>query len=116
MLLVEDDDDLRHCIARALGTNVDVECARDEGEALAMLDTGEFDAVLTDYELEPGLGTSLLDEVRARMPAAKRFLMSGRDEPEARASERRWDDFFQKPFEPRAVLAALFTQRDRDRL
>lgn len=107
MLIVEDDEDLRICIARLLQSNCDVECASGEDEALAMLDTGEYDAVLTDYELEPGFGTELLEEVRSRMPAAKRFLMSGRDEPATTDDRRGWDEFFQKPFEPRAVLAAL---------
>ena len=113
MLIVEDDEDLRICIARLLGTSCDVECASGEDEALAMLDTGEYDAVLTDYELEPGLGTQLLEAVRARMPTAKRFLMSGRDEPRA-GDPRGWDEFFQKPFEPRAVLAALVRRAPRE--
>lgn len=106
MLIVEDDEDLRICIARLLQSTCDVECAGGEDEARAMLDTGEYDAVLTDYELEPGSGTELLEEVRSRMPTAKRFLMSGRKEPTA-SEQGGWDEFFQKPFEPGAVLAAL---------
>lgn len=114
MLVVDDDDDLRRCIARALSPVADVECARDEGEALTILESGEFDAVLTDYELDPGLGTELLEEVSLRCPHVKRFLMSGRDEPVTDPSLRPWDDFFRKPFGPDAVVMALKKKLRRD--
>lgn len=112
LLVVEDDDDLRPCIARALESNIDVACAKDEDEALSILETGEFDAVLTDYELKLGLGTELLERVSVRRPTMKRFLMSGREELEIEAPSRQWDGFFQKPFTADVIVTALNKRRD----
>lgn len=113
-ILVVDDDDLLRCsLADALGAEADVECAGSIEEALAKIDACVFDAVLTDYDLKPGLGTALLAHVRASHPTTQRYLMSAHDFLTRRGAAQDWHGFFHKPFEVRAVLAAIRTGASR---
>lgn len=110
ILVVDDDELMRRYLAGALRAEADVECAGSVEEALAKIDACVFDAVLTDYELKPGLGTALLAHVRACKPRTRRYLMSADDVLARRGAGQAgqdWDGFFHKPFEVRALLAVV---------
>jgi DNA-binding NtrC family response regulator len=78
VLLVEDDGALRAAIGqglRALGHRVTA--AATEPQALALLETQTFDAVIADVNLQKGSGLSLFRHVNLTFPAIKVILMTG---------------------------------------
>jgi DNA-binding NtrC family response regulator len=76
---VDDDAPLRRALVRILRPCdvVPVTCA---AEALRALSEGTFDAILTDYGIEPTDGVRLLGETARAHPSPRRYLMSGFDE------------------------------------
>lgn len=106
ILIVDDDEMVRECIARTLDKIADVTCAANIETALAELDQRDFDALVTDNDLQPGSGIALLRHAAVRKPRMRRILMSGadiRDSPIASC----WDAFFLKPFDPEKILHVL---------
>lgn len=80
MLVVEDDDDLRHTIEMALRLQgYGVATAADAMAALALAETVErLDVVLTDVVLLGGApGPELVTALRAHHPAVSVVFMSG---------------------------------------
>jgi DNA-binding NtrC family response regulator len=78
VLLVDDDEDLLESLAALLGTlSVPVVAARSVAEAKGILDTGEVDVLVTDFELGPEDGARLLSYAAARWPRVARILFSG---------------------------------------
>ncbi len=106
ILVVDDDEDWLFCLTSALRVRVDVDAVTSFEAALEKLDRESYDVVLSDHQLSPGLGTVLLEEVRVRAPNARRFLMSGLDVPASFVGTPSWEQFFLKPFDPRAVVLA----------
>ena len=82
-------------------------------EALALLDTGPFDLLVTDLTMPPGPdGIVLIREARARHPALSAVLLSGSEAPPGSASAAESEGFalLRKPVSPvefAAFLAAL---------
>src|SRR5256886_291283 len=77
VLIVDDDTSIRSHLAayvRELGHEVDV--AADAMDALAVMDRGAFDVVLSDVRMAGMDGLALLREVRARHPEAGVVLMT----------------------------------------
>jgi PAS domain S-box-containing protein len=107
LLLVEDDDEVRPLLARALirlGYEVVVTVSGDEAVAAAG-DWGEkIDLVLTDV-LMPGMtGAELVERLRQERPHLRALFMSGYASDEL--ARRGVDDaalFVQKPFQVRAL-------------
>ena len=63
VLHVEDDEDVLHVMAMALGEDVDVTFARTFGEAREMLLDRMFDVVVLDLDLPDGWGADLLSVI-----------------------------------------------------
>jgi signal transduction histidine kinase/CheY-like chemotaxis protein len=110
VLLVEDDEDVRHATTRILQraglTVVGVERAED---ALALLGKGRLDLLVTDLVLPEMSGRSLVDRVRREHPELPIVAMSGyaAESPGRRGDLPREVDFIQKPFSPSALVRTV---------
>lgn len=78
VLLVEDDALVLRSLERVLQCGFDVITAVDAADAIAKI-APDLHAVVTDHDLGAGrpTGRAVLAEVRRRVPAAKRILISG---------------------------------------
>jgi DNA-binding NtrC family response regulator len=78
ILVVDDDAAIRRALVRTLRL-ADVVSAASADEALRELSAHAFDAILTDYGIEPTNGVTLLQDVALAHPKVRRYLMSGFD-------------------------------------
>jgi DNA-binding NtrC family response regulator len=69
-LLVEDDPIFQEQVVRTLSGQHQLSCARTLEEGSALIRKKPFDIVLLDKFLKDGLGTTLIPEIRARLPQA----------------------------------------------
>jgi DNA-binding response OmpR family regulator len=77
-LVVEDDGVLRRHLSRLLGRHGTVDAVATVREASSALEAGRtYDAVLLDVQLPDGLGTTLLERVRAHNKAVSILVMTG---------------------------------------
>lgn len=79
VLLVDDDEDYTAFIKRLLARNGNVaqpDIVHDEQAALRALQAHEYDLVVSDYELHPGNGLKILEQVRRLRPRAQRILLT----------------------------------------
>jgi DNA-binding NtrC family response regulator len=84
---------------------VEVVLVSSAADAVNALSAGDFDAVLTDYGLEPTNGVALLGEVARAHPASRRYLMSGFDA--GRFSEHVASGLIRRMFPKPLDIAAL---------
>jgi DNA-binding NtrC family response regulator len=86
VLIVDDEPLLLRVLPEILGPNAVVRTASDASTALALLDEEVFDVVLSDHDLGPGMtGAELLDDIAARFPTTRRYLMSATTRTSAHA-------------------------------
>lgn len=115
VLLVEDDEAVRRCLAGVLAeAGYHVASVADAAAAIRTASAEPFSAVLCDQHLGRARGTDVLREILGVKPAyAARFLlMSGGDshddDDRARAfAETRPERYLRKPFTNDDLLAAL---------
>jgi DNA-binding response OmpR family regulator len=116
LLIVEDDDDLREELGLALrNSGFDVDCAIDGEDALAKLDGGGFDLLVTDIHLGAGPdGWRIAEAARALRPGIQVIYMSGE-------ASRNWQDEgvpnaakLAKPFRLQALVRMIAGLDDRD--
>lgn len=106
------DDEPAACKLLALFLSKEgVHCwaAHSGGEALRILESQSFDAVISDLHM-PGLsGLELLVEVRRRHPHMAFLVTTGVDDVAVgvRAMRSGADDYLVKPLDPSAVMASL---------
>ena len=83
LLFIDDDENLLNGIGRILKTEhrgVSFSFGSGADKALDLLESKNFDAVITDYSM-PGInGLELLALVKERHPSIKRVLLTGRPE------------------------------------
>lgn len=107
VLVVEDHPDMRAYLAEHLSTRFRVRVARDGGEALARLDEGPVDAVVSDVMM-PGMdGLALARALRAREggEALPIVLVSAKGtDADQEAGLRVADAYVAKPFRMRDLL------------
>jgi two-component system nitrogen regulation response regulator GlnG len=79
ILIAEDDQDLRELLTDSLASKGHaVVAAKDGMEALrAFIDDGDFDCVITDYQMPRKNGVVLIMDIRKRKPDQKCILVSG---------------------------------------
>jgi len=80
VLIVDDDEQILRGLVRGLKQDHDVLLATSPAVALAMAEAHALDAVVTDHDLGDDDGRDgvwLLEQVRRRLPDARRILMSG---------------------------------------
>ena len=112
LLAVEDSTFIRQALSRLLeAEGAHVSAARDGVEALELLQTQAFDAVVTDYHMPRMDGITLLEEIRkghdhASLPV---IFLSGSEGLNAvvRSLNAGANDFIRKPFEATELLARV---------
>ena len=107
ILLVEDDSAIYQPLTSFLrGEGFAVRQASGQREALALLETEEFDLVLLDVGLRDGNGFSVCSAVKQRGGTAVIFLSASGDEYSVVTGlDLGADDYIAKPFRPRASAA-----------
>jgi two-component system cell cycle sensor histidine kinase/response regulator CckA len=111
ILVVEDDDPIRHLTVQSLrrqGHRVIEARSREEALAAAAPASG-IDVVVSDLRLPDGDGRDVVREIRRRLPGVRVLLMSGYGELAGRAGEEAVDPFLEKPFTPHALARAVQT-------
>jgi sigma-B regulation protein RsbU (phosphoserine phosphatase) len=111
ILVVDDDPGMRRAIERILIPTYTVEAVGGATEAMARLETSEFDLALVDVRLKEGDGYSLCHAIRARRPETDVILITGSisepDEKLFRSLEEGAFYFLFKPFDRRVLLALV---------
>jgi len=104
LLIVDDEETLTFSLYQTF-INVPVECevltASSGEEALARLQEGHFDVVITDIAM-PGLnGIDLLSMIKSKTPDTKVILITayGSDEREELAYQKGAEKYIEKPFD-----------------
>ncbi len=111
ILFVDDEVNVLHGLRRMLhGRRHEWQTAfvTSGADALALMDSQQFDVVVTDMRM-PGMnGAQLLAEVQHRHPAAVRFVLSGQSDMEtAMRSVSVSHQFLSKPCDPELLRAAV---------
>ena len=106
ILIVDDEPCLREIFSRLLTRNGhEVETAADGVEGLFRFRHGEFDAVVSDYQMSLLDGVLMLREISELAPGVRLILMSG-DPPESRHLPP-GTRILRKPFRQQDLLEAL---------
>jgi len=77
VLYADDEDDVREVFAAVFGADFDVRTAPGGAEALASLDAGELDVLVSDMRMEPMKGSELLARAFEAHPDVQRILLTG---------------------------------------
>ncbi|MFL6212216.1 MAG: response regulator [Pyrinomonadaceae bacterium] len=78
LLVVDDEESVALTVGEVLRQEgYEVETASSGKEAMALLDTVEFDLVLTDLHMEGGDGLTVLSELRRRAPFTISIVLTG---------------------------------------
>ncbi len=106
LLLVEDDDDFRHCMAdNLLDAGFEVVEAEGGSQAMGILERQtHFDALVTDIQM-PGRfdGNDVAKRAKSRCPGLPVIYLSG--SPESLTNQiDRCDAFFSKPFPSSRII------------
>jgi CheY-like chemotaxis protein len=110
VLLVEDDDDVRVTVRRALASKGFRVCEAAHGEEAIAVANGEksIDLVLTGMVLPGSSGPAIFDCVRVIHPEAQVLYMSGHADPSLPENAPEASAFFlQKPFTPQLLLRKI---------
>ncbi|MFZ5481958.1 MAG: sigma-54-dependent transcriptional regulator [Myxococcota bacterium] len=115
VLLVEDRDNLRALLARALGEAFDVDVAADGRAALGRLATERYAVVVTDVRLPEGSGEAVLAEARRKEPPPEVVMMTAFAEVPAAVAALKAGayDYLAKPFEPAELLRVVRRAAER---
>ena len=117
ILVVDDDDDARLVVATMLAhLGAEVSPAGSVDEALRLLATQPFDAIVSDIAMPGQDGYSLVSQTHSRVPAVAVSAISTGPEDRRRALESGFADFVRKPVDPqelaRAVISVLSVRAD----
>jgi DNA-binding NtrC family response regulator len=112
LLVVDDDSELLALHGIAFGVEFSVRLSSSPSEALAVLATEDFDAVLSDFRMPIHDGAWLLRQTERLHPEVRRFLMSTLAPFEVAAwlSAGLIEQFFPKPVSA-AQLVEHFAER-----
>ncbi|MCC7546570.1 MAG: sigma-54-dependent Fis family transcriptional regulator [Burkholderiales bacterium] len=110
VLVVEDDTDLREALKDTLELSgyETLEAADGEG-ALRLLENRHVGIIVTDVQMKPMDGETLLREVKARWPATPVLLMTayGMIERAVEAMRQGACNYLPKPFEPEVLVSEV---------
>ncbi len=101
ILVVDDERTMRDFLEASLGSRYLVGTAADGREALGLLKSGRYDAVLSDIQMPGGGGLELLAEIRGRLPYEPVVIMMtafGTIEQAVEATRHGAFDYLTKPF------------------
>ena len=111
VLLVEDNALGLRSAARLLRTEFEVTAVANGEAALLRFARGDFDVVVTDYQMPAMTGIELLEQIRVRDPHVRRVLMSGGSIPglDGYIGSGIVEHCLQKPMDLRAELWAFLS-------
>ena len=118
VLVVDDKPNFLKLFQEILGSEFDVTTAEDGNRALALLEAGSFDVVVSDIRM-PGLdGISLMKAVKQRQPEVEVILVTayGAIPKAVEAMKEGAYHYLTKPFEPDEVLILVQRAAERKRL
>ncbi|MDD5328860.1 MAG: sigma-54 dependent transcriptional regulator [Sulfuricella sp.] len=110
ILIVEDDQDLREALCDTLAlAGYEALSAADGPSALALLEKRRVGLVVTDVQMQPMDGHTLLREIKAAYPYAPVMLMTayGMIDKAVEAMRAGACTYLTKPFEPDMLLAEV---------
>jgi signal transduction histidine kinase/DNA-binding response OmpR family regulator len=114
ILVVEDNADMRDYLTRLLGERWSIDTASDGEKALDLLRGASYDLVLTDVMMPALDGFGLLRAIRndPQLQPVPVIMLSARAGEESRIEglERGADDYLEKPFSRKEVVARVETQ------
>ncbi len=110
-ILVVDDEDIvcRSCKAILTEEGADVEVVHSAAAALRMMNTRDFDVVITDLKM-PGMdGIGLLTRIREKCPATAVIVMTGYSTVRSAVDtiKRGAAEYVEKPFTPNELTATV---------
>lgn len=110
ILVVDDDQNMRVSLCEALARHgYNAESAADAVSAFRMVETGDFQAVITDIKMPGKSGMELLCDIKGLKPATPVILITGQGtvDTAVEAMRKGADDYLLKPFGASALDAAL---------
>lgn len=119
ILVVDDDAAVRYTLLETLAAlDASVDAARDGREALAKLDAGPYDLVLTDLRMPVVDGMTVLRHARklARPPRVIVVTAHGSERTAVEAMKEGAYDYFRKPFDVDEILAVVNRALETTRL
>ncbi len=118
VLLVEDRENLRDVLARALRRSFDVEAVADGAAAIGRLAEGGWTVVVTDVRLPGAAGTDVLAAAMQTDRCPEVVMMTAyADVPSAVAALKAGAyDYLAKPFEPDDLVRVVTRAAERHRL
>jgi putative nucleotidyltransferase with HDIG domain len=119
ILIVDDEQGVRRLLSDGLGlAGFDCSDASGGSEALKLLETQPFDAVISDLRMPGTSGLELLKGVREKHPRVAFLMATAVDDVRVgiQAMKAGADDYLVKPFQLEVVLTALNRALERKRL
>ncbi len=119
ILVVDDEENMRHMLSLLLGREGFVVEGADNGaEALERLRQGPFDLILCDLKMPVMDGLSFLDACRERGVDSTVIMMSayGTMDTAIEAMKKGAYDYIAKPFKPDEVILTIRKAEERERL
>ena len=109
ILIVEDEDAIRFSLSELLGDGYDVDTVEHAPAALARLEQGPIDLVISDLNMPAMNGLQLLEEVRARHPQSVFVLLTafGDERTAVQALKQGAYDYIPKPFDNEDLRALV---------
>jgi len=108
-ILVADDDAamLRLYVRLFTDSGYSVTTVSSFAAAAGLIETKNYDLLVTDLMLSDGLGTELIKLFEEKRADAKSLLVTGSDSVEEILSRAGIDDYFTKPFKVAHFMAAV---------
>ena len=113
ILVVDDDDDIVFSLTLLLEEHYEVTAARNGAEALRMVKSSSFDAVLLDLLMPVLDGAGFMRAFLRSGAEPPVVLFSASTELEARARELGAVDWIAKPFDPEALFEKIERATER---
>ena len=119
ILIVDDERGIRRFLSYGLGLEgFDCRDAAGVSEAIKLLETQPFDAVISDLRMRGTSGLELLKDVREKHPRVAFLMATAADDAGVgvQAMKEGADDYLPKPFLIEPVLTALNRAIEKKRL
>lgn len=108
VLVVEDDEFLQELLAECIETcDHSVVKAGTGKDALANIESGDFDVILLDWQLPDMEGVSILEQYKSGEGKAKVVMLTGMRDKADEVKKLGADEFLAKPFKIHEILSVL---------